>query len=271
MDNIKCIILDIDYTLTKNDGTVSDYTKEILNKSKEKGIYVILCTGRPNIYAIEKSKDSNASPIVIADNGAIIYNYESKEILYKNEIKKEILKKVWKMSLTNSVDCVLNAIDTRYRHNRFADSKYIKTNSYIRDINELDECVSQIVISSKDHESMLNFKSNIETIEELEITNTNLYTEKEKDYYFCDINKKGNSKGKSILKLIDKLNINIDNVICFGDSMNDKSMFELCINTVAMKNAETELKSMAKYVTDYTNDDDGVAKFIRQNILDMNK
>lgn len=271
MNNIKCILLDIDYTLTKNDGSLTDYTKEIIKKAKEQGIYVILCTGRSNIHAIQRSKDSNASPIVIADNGAIIYNYENNEILYKNEITKDILNKIWNISLKDNVDCVLNAIDTRYRHIKFADSKYIKTNSYINDINELQECVTQIVISSRDYKSMMNFKKELENISELEITNTNLYSNKEKDYYFYDINKKGNSKGKSIMKLIDRLNINIDEVVCFGDSMNDKSMFNVCINTVAMNNAEKELKKMAKYVTDYSNDEDGVAKFIEQNILDKGK
>ena len=251
MNNIKCILLDIDYTLTKNDGTISNYTKEVIKRVTEIGIYVILVTGRPNIYAIQKSKESNTNPIVIADNGALIYNYESEEILYKNEI----------------LDCVLNAVNTRYRNIRFADSKYIKTNSFINEINELQECISQIVISSRDYSQMLDFKKAIEKIKEIEITNTNIYTNKEKEYYFYDINKKDNSKGKSILRLLDILNINIDEVICFGDSMNDKSMFDVCINTVAMRNANEELKSMAKYITDYTNDEDGVAKFIEQKII----
>lgn len=267
MNNIKCILLDIDYTLTKNDGTISNYTKEVIKRVKEIGIFVILVTGRPNIYAIQKSKESNTNPIVIADNGALIYNYESEEILYKNEIPKDILSEIWKISLKDNVDCVLNAVNTRYRNIRFADSKYIKTNSFINEINELQECISQIVISSRDYSQMLDFKKAIEKIKEIEITNTNIYTNKEKEYYFYDINKKDNSKGKSILRLLDILNINIDEVICFGDSMNDKSMFDVCINTVAMRNANEELKSMAKYITDYTNDEDGVAKFIEQKII----
>lgn len=35
MNNIKCILLDIDYTLTKNDGTISNYTKEVIKRVKE--------------------------------------------------------------------------------------------------------------------------------------------------------------------------------------------------------------------------------------------
>ena len=73
MNQIKCIVLDIDFTLTKSDGSISDYTKNIIKKAKEKGIYVILCSGRPNIYTVEKSKISNASPIVISDNGEMLF------------------------------------------------------------------------------------------------------------------------------------------------------------------------------------------------------
>lgn len=267
MDNIKCILLDIDYTLTKNDGSISDYTRDILKKARDKGILVILCSGRPNIFAIKKSKDSNSSPIVIADNGALIYDYENNKEIYKNEIPKDVLSLVWKESLENDIDCILNSNSTRYRHKKFENSEYIKTKSYIDSISELNESISQIVISSKDSNSLIKFKKYIESIDELEITNTNLYDNRDKIFYFCDINRKGNSKGKAILKLIDILNININDVICFGDSINDVSMFKVCNETVAMKNSCSDILRIAKYITDYTNDEDGVAKFIEQNIL----
>ena len=110
-------------------------------------------------------------------------------------------------------------------------------------------------------------KYEIDTNSSIEITNTNLHTEKEGDYYFIDINKKGISKGKAIIKLTSELNIQLDEVICFGDSMNDKTMFDVLNNTVAMKNASENLKKIAKYTTEYTNDEDGVAKFIEKYIL----
>lgn len=51
--------------------------------------------------------------------------------------------------------------------------------------------------------------------------------------------------------------------------MNDKSMFDVCKNTVAMKNANENIKDLTKYVTDYTNDEDGVARFIEDNLLNV--
>ena len=44
-------------------------------------------------------------------------------------------------------------------------------------------------------------------------------------------------------------------------------MFKVCNETVAMKNSCSDILRIAKYITDYTNDEDGVAKFIEQNIL----
>ena len=39
----------------------------------------------------------------------------------------------------------------------------------------------------------------------------------------------------------------------------------IIIGKVAMKNATDEFKNMANYITEYTNDEDGVAKFIEKN------
>ncbi len=267
MNQIKCIVLDIDFTLTKSDGSISDYTKSIIKKAKKKGIYVILCSGRPNIYTVEKSKISNASPIVISDNGATIYNYEQDKIVFADSIPKDILKSIWDLSLKYNLDCVLNSIKARYRHRMFSNSEYIKTNSNINGLDEIKDIVSQCVISSKEYNPMIMLKNEIYTNSSIEITNTNLHTEKEGDYYFIDINKKGISKGKAIINLTNELNIQLDEVICFGDSMNDKTMFDVLNNTVAMKNASEDLKKIAKYTTVYTNDEDGVAKFIEKYIL----
>ena len=267
MKDIKCVVIDIDYTLTKSDNSISDYTISIINELRNKGIYVVLCTGRPSQYAIEKSIISNASPIIISDNGSLIYNYKEDTIIYEKNIPNDILKEVWNIAIANNVDCVLNSIKTRYRHKKFFDNKYVKINSYIDSIDMLKENILQLVLNSVKKEDILKCKDYIETIRNLEITNTNLYRIPKKGYYFCDVNMAGNSKGNSIIRLINKLDISIDNVICFGDSINDISMFNICNHNVAMKNSIDELKKYANYITEYTNDEDGVAKFIEKKIL----
>lgn len=78
-NTIKLIILDIDNTLTTSNREITDYTKEIIGMAVEKGIYVVLCSGRTNQYTIEKSKLANASSIVISDNDRFAYLIKGKD------------------------------------------------------------------------------------------------------------------------------------------------------------------------------------------------
>lgn len=265
--NIKCVFLDIDNTLTNDDGRITQHTSKTLKKLKSKGIYVVLCTGRTNQYAIQKSKECNGSPIVISDNGNLIYNYDMDKTYYESVIPSNILKLVWDLSLNQNVDCVLNTIYTRYRHFKYINNDYIKTNNFISDIEQLKENVTQIVINSKNYNDLKTCQTKISQIKELEITNTNLNLKRENKSYFCDINMKGNSKGLAIEKLLKILNIKQDEVICFGDSMNDYSMFQFCKYCIAMKNSDNDLKNKAFAVTKYNNNEDGVARFIEKYIL----
>ena len=89
-------------------------------------------------------------------------------------------------------------------------------------------------------------------MKDIQISNTDTYKGIIKKEYFCDINVNGVSKGISIKRLMDILNINSDEIVCFGDSMNDYSMMDA---------------SKANYISEYDNDNDGVAHFINDYIL----
>lgn len=265
--NIRCIFLDIDNTLSTSDKIITKYTSDVLKKAKSAGIYIILCTGRTNQYAVEKSKMCNGSSIVISDNGMLIYDYELDKVYFEKNIQKEYLERILKLSVDNDVDCVFNTVYSRYRHHKFIDNSYIKTNNLIDCIDDIKENVTQIVINSENRDNLKNCSDDISKIKGLIISNTNLGSEIENKSYFCDINVNESSKGIAIEKLLKILNIEKENVVCFGDSMNDYSMFEVCGYSVAMKNASSKLKEIAYCVTDYDNNEDGVAKFIEEYIL----
>ena len=72
---------------------------------------------------------------------------------------------------------------------------------------------------------------------------------------------KNASKEKSIDEISKRYKISSNDIYCFGDDYNDIEMFKFCKNAVAMGNAISELKTIAKFVTE-TNDNDGVAKFL---------
>lgn len=71
-------------------------------------------------------------------------------------------------------------------------------------------------------------------------------------------------KGPVLKEYIESLGYTMDEVMVFGDSMNDYSMFSMDFGaTVAMENADERIKAVAKYVTK-SNIEDGVAYTIEQ-------
>lgn len=267
LKNIKCILVDIDNTLTNSQREITEYTVSVIENARQKGIYVILCSGRTNQYTVVESKICKASSIVISDNGALIYDYNDNKILYKSIIPKEIAKNVWDISLKNDIDCIINTVYSRYRNSKYKDNKHVQINKTIDDISEVKEDITQIVVHSEKCENLVKSIKSIEKIRDLEISNTNIHSKEQRNSYFIDLNIKGNSKGNAIKNLMNILHLNNEELICLGDSMNDISMFKTLKYSVAMKNAKDNVKEKASFVTEFTNDEDGVAKFIEKYIL----
>lgn len=71
-------------------------------------------------------------------------------------------------------------------------------------------------------------------------------------YLICDEYKNDVSaqKGPVLKKYIESLGYSMDEVMVFGDSLNDYSMLSMDFGaTVAMENADSKLKRVAKYTT----------------------
>ena len=71
------------------------------------------------------------------------------------------------------------------------------------------------------------------------------------------LNPKGIDKFKALEVLCNKIGINLEEVIFFGDSANDLSIINKVGLGVAMGNALTEVKKQAKEIT-LSNDEDGI-------------
>ena len=60
--------------------------------------------------------------------------------------------------------------------------------------------------------------------------------------------------------------LSLDEVAAFGDDYNDIEMLRDCGIGIAVANAIDEVKAAADYVCD-SNDNDGVAKWLEENVL----
>lgn len=270
LDKIKAIFLDIDGTLTTSNKIITDYTKNVLKKLKENGIYAILCSGRANSYVCDLSKRINASEYVISNNGAYVYNYKDDKEIFLSYMDLKKIEKIWCYCEKEGIEILMNLKDKRYANDK-AFSRFAREAIKINSFSEIkNEKIPQIVLEAKKEEQSIDIKKIIEEEKSIKIANygksKRLEDEQKRIEYFFDVNNEGVDKGIAIEKLISFLKIQKDETICFGDSINDYSMFQKCGTSVAMANAKKELKDIADYIT-LTNDEDGVAKFIEEKIL----
>ena len=90
-------------------------------------------------------------------------------------------------------------------------------------------------------------------------------------YNNLEITAKGAEKGPAIQEYIESLGYTKDEVMVFGDSLNDYSMLSMDFGaTVAMENADEEVKRVSKYITK-SNEDFGVAYTIHELLKKQGK
>lgn len=77
---------------------------------------------------------------------------------------------------------------------------------------------------------------------------------------------KGVSKGKSLYEIADLYGIVYENIIAFGDEMNDASMIEMAGVGVAIGNAVDGIKEISDFIT-LTNEEDGIAYYLEKFVL----
>ena len=266
--NIKIAFIDIDGTLSNSERKISDETKEAIKNATNKGLIVVLCSGRNNGYVYNASKNCNASQYIISCNGAEIFDYKNNLYINNEKISFNDLEIIWDYCINNNLGCILNCNDKRFcniNHYIEQDDK-----SIISSIDSLNDDVYQMVTFGYEYERMNNLEKLIK-IGNLQITNpSSSYLKKDcsSHHFFFDINTKGVNKGNAIKKLLNYLNLTKENAIGFGDNVNDFDLFSEVGFKIAMGNANERLKKIADYTT-LSNDEHGVAYFLN-NFIDYN-
>ena len=263
---VKAIFIDIDGTLRYSNRNLSSRTKNAIKKVADKGILVILCSGRPRRYTEQVSRECFASKYIITSSGGNIYDYKENKILYVNEMDKEAIIKLYEITNPEDVRFIMNVGEGRVVNKVKHPDQEKKLEEDIRKFVYKNDIV-QYTIADSNFDKIKNLIPKIEKVGNVEIKNRHksLLDDKFKDdkTVFCDVANINSNKGNAVKKLLEILNIQKEDTIAIGDDNNDLSMFEQVGYKVAVDNAIDIVKENADEIT-LSNDEDGVAIYLEK-------
>ena len=263
---IKMITIDLDGTLLRSDGSVSDHTVKTLQKARQKGVIVAIATGR--MYQTAKAYGERLalgdSPMLLFAGG-LIETLESKKILFQQTISQQDAQALVNLAREQSwqmqtyIDDVLRVeLDEPWvrDYERITKVKaVICGDEFYRVQGDCNKLLSRGV-----HEELLGRKALIEK------TFPGRFNILFSDLTFLEIMPLGVDKGRGIRRLGEIYQIEPKNIMAIGDSQNDLEMLKAAGFSVAMANAAQEVKDAADYVT-LSNDEDGVAAVVEKFVL----
>ncbi|HEY8300967.1 MAG TPA: Cof-type HAD-IIB family hydrolase [Jatrophihabitans sp.] len=79
---IELIATDLDGTLLRSDGSVSQRTREALAAAQDAGLVVVFVTGRPPRWLHPVVESSGHVGVAVGANGAVIYDVQSEQVVH---------------------------------------------------------------------------------------------------------------------------------------------------------------------------------------------
>lgn len=266
----KMVVLDIDGTILDDKKQISDYTLEVLKNLHDKGIEIVIATGR-NYYEAKKLTDKiikDINLVIMANNGCIVRNSLSNKIIEEKYLKYDIFKSIYDEGIKKNLYPIIhvNEESDEYEivieHNKeneiyhgYMNSitrRYKKVNLQIEKVsNILSVCyVGNYEKLEKFQQNILNnFKSNFSTT-----CSRNLRVRALLEF----MNAEG-GKWNSILQYAQNQGVSPNEIIAIGDDNNDIEMIKNAGLGIAMKNGTEEIKNTANFVSEYDCNNSGAA------------
>ncbi len=288
----KLITIDLDGTLLNRYGEVTEHTKEIIKKVTEKGILVVIASGRISESVLTIAKEIGANKYYISGNGSVLYDMQNDKILYENYLKKEKVLEIIDLCEKNSIyyniyteNAVIakslnyNVAFYNYENTKKSSDKKTEINivedvyNYVKKLNtnkflKMTICDESKIVFSSIVRRLKNI-SDIDVLDVSHMSQKKIKTgtkEVSVGYYYTEVSSKNVDKWYAIEEIMKRENIKQEEVMSFGDNNNDILMIKNAGLGIAMGHSNNEVKKVADVIT-ATNDEEGVAKVLEELIL----
>ena len=268
---VKLLVFDLDGTVVweKDHKTITDKTFEAIKYAADKGVIVMIATGRMLSGIQDFLVENKNIKYLITTNGSKLIDLSTREVLFSNPLSydkvEELSEKAEELGLFYELYC--DGQSYAPRKNKENILKFNIHKEWFNMLNERPiafENLEDLILKEKKEVEKFNMLSipyemydrvweefsKIKGINQVSSIKINI-----------EINNETTSKWSAIKVLTEKLGIKDSEIMTVGDSGNDYEMIKKAGIGVAMGNGFDEVKKVANYITDYDYND-GFAKAV---------
>lgn len=273
----KLVFFDIDGTLTTDSNQIPATTIQAIQQLKEKGMHLVLATGRPPLLIDEISEKLDIHNYIAMNGQYIVFEGE---VIYANPIAIDLVDQVVDFANARKdgiILCAERELIVNSIVSISSDSlslRVLKRLAYLIPERTQMWVMNQVMkkgLKKSDYQNEEIYMMNLNVTQQEEIE----YAKRFEGLHFTrantnsmDIINKGVSKASGVERMLSILNIPAEQTVAFGDGLNDLEMLKFVGTGVAMGNGFAELKAAADYVT-ATVGDDGIQKaLLKLGLLD---
>ncbi len=253
---IKMIVTDLDDTLLRTDKTISERTQTVLAKCREKKIKVVYATGRGN--SAKLLVPSELFDGFVYMNGALAYAGDN--LVYNRLIPMDYVREL--LAAADRAGIRIAAERGGYHYSNF---NVTETWPWIPHFEKAD--FKNLNIEAEKLYAVIENQQVPDLLRQY--LHEELYMVTTRDG-LCMIMHKEAVKSKGVEALAEYWGIKHKETVAFGDDLNDMDLIKYSGVGVAMSNAVEDIRNTADYICD-SNDNDGVAKWLEEYALNINK
>jgi Cof subfamily protein (haloacid dehalogenase superfamily) len=256
-DQYKLIISDIDGTIKCSGQGVSPYTRKIIDKIRERGLFFTLASGRSLPGAMEIAEELKIDIPLVLSNGCILQKITG-EILHRALMPLAITKKIFEITDQKNYDLVLFVDDQLY-FKKMTDNIEPVFGRIPDACHQVGDWKNLPIKLETINKCMVLERSSPEKLVALEKVFEDEFSGRADYYrtgiYHLEVMPLGTSKAVGLQKLVDLLGIQMEQVIAFGDYDNDAALLAAAGLGIAVANATDNVKNNADLVIGPCSDD----------------
>ncbi|KAG2177115.1 hypothetical protein INT43_007771 [Umbelopsis isabellina] len=262
-------VTDLDGTLLHTDHSISQRTVKALTRAQELGVEVMIASGRSprSVHKVIDKLGGLIPDLTLCCNGAIVYDAKHRRVLQKDEIPADVaktfIKDILKIIPNAGIACeVTTETGTDFRCNE--EFRRVREKFIYYDIQVYEDSLAMLNDVEGSNKILILCEGWAPA--EMYAVCPQSYLDREhspvtisySNSFQLEVSAQGVTKGSALSRYCEDRGITTDQVVVFGDEMNDYEMVAWAGTSIVMANGSERTKSVATKVT-VSNDEDGVA------------